>query len=350
MQTQAPLETIGLVAPHADGGADDADLPVFQQTWWVEIAGSAAGRHEAQIRQNDVVVGRLPYITVRNKARLRWGVRPHWSQLGGPVVSRTLDQAGKADVLLRLVAQLPRTISYSIVCSPYSDDAALVRAAFLANGFRHSTQATFLQMPAPAPDIAQKMDRKHLGHIRRAARDLVLIDIGPKAFIDLYAADLARQGRTSHSPLDVAYRLIVGGLGRKPPQVLLLAAGRRGAGPPFGMESIDAAIAIAIDRQRAFLWMLTYRTADPQDGQDKPHPDGVKYLIVEAATYARSRALIFDTNGLFSAGSEHLYRKVLKIRTTEHRDVYERRTLSAQLYGVAKPLVKRALQLTNASL
>jgi VanZ family protein len=75
--------------------------------------------------------------------------------------------------------------------------------------------------------------------------------------------------------------------------------------------------------------MLTRRVDASLGG--KPHPDAVKLLVVKAMEHARSLGLIFDSDGVGSAGSARFYDKILKFPNMEMRDVYERPTFPHRL-------------------
>src|SRR5271154_1299899 len=107
-------------------GIDQSGLSVFQQSWWVGIARGAARYVEGQVFEDGVVVGSLPYIERKNGLGIPWGISPHWSHLGGPVVSQLLSDEEKANVLRQLIAQLSRKTSFHFVCSPHANDADLI--------------------------------------------------------------------------------------------------------------------------------------------------------------------------------------------------------------------------------
>jgi VanZ family protein len=254
----------------------------------------------------------------------------------GPVISQDLSGEAKAEVLHQLLAQLPRNISLHFVCRP-SADAELIREAFKAAGFERSTQITYSQPPG-AESIINRLSRKHAKHVISADRRLNVIDISADRFIKFYETNLKEAGKTSHSPLGIAYDLIAAGGERNPPQVRAIAARKRLEGEAEGSPVanseeyiLDAAIACAWDNERYYLWMLTRRRGAGPGG--KPHPDAVKLLVVKAMEHARSLGLIFDADGVGSEGSSRFYDKILKIPNMEIRDVYERNTF---LNGLAK--------------
>ena len=283
------------------------DLPVFQQRWWMEIARGTAHLNEAQVVEGNIVVGRLPYVVKRNKAGFKWGAFSTWTHISGPVISQDLSEEAKAGVLHQLLAQLPRNISLYFVCRPTLADAELIREAFNAAGFERSAVITY-SLPPDAESIINRLSRKHAKHIISADRRLDVIDISADRFIKFYEANLKEAGKTSHSPLGVAHDLITAGGERNPPQVRAIAARKRREREEKGSlvanldeDIFDAAIACAWDNERYYLWMLT-RRRDASPGE-KPHPDAVKLLVVKAMEHARSLGLIFDSDGVGSAGS-----------------------------------------------
>ena len=187
--------------------------------------------------------------------------------------------------------------------------------------------------------IISRLSRKHAKHIMSADRRLDVIDISADRFIKFYEANLKEAGKVSNSLLGIARDLIVAGGERNPPQVRAIAAARKrpereeNGSLCANLEEVilDAAIACAWDNERYYLWRLTRRRDTSLSG--KPHPDAVKLLVVKAMEHARSLGLIFDSDGVGSAGSGQFYEKILKIPNMEIRDVYERPTF---LNGLAK--------------
>ena len=328
------------------------DLPVFQQRWWVEIARGAAHLNEAQVIEDNIVVGRLPYVVQRNKAGFKCGGLFHWTHMGGPVISRHLPAEAKAATLRQLLSQLPRNVTLNFVCRPAPADAGIIREAFKAAGFERSTVIAY-SLPPDAESIINRLSRKHAKHLISADRRLDVIDISAIRFIKFYGENLEEAGKISHSPLNIARDLIAAGSERNPPQVRTLAAkkrsGKEGGGSLVANSEdvLDAAIACAWDNERYYLWMLTRRREAGPSG--KPHPDAVKLLVIKAMEHARSLGLIFDSDGVGSAGSGHFYDRIMKIPKMEPRDSYERYTLM-QGWTKKYPLLETAAWLIYSRL
>jgi hypothetical protein len=305
---------------------DQSTLPVFQQNWWLEIARRTGSYHEARVFKNRVLVGSLPYAVRRTKIGLRWGAAPDWSHLGGPVVSQSLSDAEKSDVLGQLIAQLPANISYGFVCSPYTNDAGLMRRAFASAGFAYFTETTCCQSPSQA-DVLGRLNRKHRLHLEAARRRLDVVELRADEFIDFYSMNLADSALAARLPLETARALIARGRMGDAPQVRVIAARRKTSGAP-----LDAAIACAWDKRRYYYWMSTRRRHSVNGQHDVSHPDAIKLLIVSAMAHAESLGLVFDTDGCSTPGSQKLYNEILRIPNEEFRDVFERITRLQRWY------------------
>jgi hypothetical protein len=307
-------------------------LPVFQQPWWREIAARDEDSREFTVRHEGVVVGRLPFIVVKDRIGNRLGFPPIWSRLGGPIVSQTLDSEEKAAVLHQLLEQLPRSISFKFVCSSTGSDVDLIREAFVAEGFDHRVETTYVQHPDD-PGILNRLSAKHRGHIRRADRDLEVIEIGADPFMEFYQSNLKAAGKDSYAPVKNARDLIVRGQNREAPQVRAFAARRKAPD-----AQLDAAIACAWDDQRYYLWMTTRRRPSPSDLlAERPHGDAIKLLILAATEHAHSMNLVFDVDGAITDGAKNLYHDILKFPRVESRDVFIRDTAIYSVYKRIKP-------------
>ena len=270
---------------------DQSLLPVFQQDWWLETVRREGNYHDAMVFKDDALVGRLPYVVRRTKVGLRWGAAPGWSHLGGPIVSPSLSEEEKLEVLGRLIAQLPANVSYGFVCSPYADDDGLIRRAFASAGFRRLSETTYAQDPS-GDDVLTRIKRKHRLHLEAAARALDVVEIGENEFIQFYSVNLSEAAMAAHRSLETARALIAAGRTRNSPQIAIFAARKKAVAAP-----LDAAIACAWDRKRYYYWMSTRR-------RQGSHPDAIKLLILHAMAHARSLGLIFDTDGCSTPGSQ----------------------------------------------
>jgi hypothetical protein len=283
-------------------------------------------------------VGSLPYIENKNGIGITWGISPHWSSFGGPVVSEFLSDEGKANVLRQLIAQLPRKTPLHFVCSYQANDAGFIRQAFINAGFEHFREITYSQSPEDA-DVMSRLSSKHRSHIKSADKNLEVREIGADEFIRLYDENLKAARLISAAPLNILRDLITKGREGDAPQMRVIAARKREEGSPY-----DAAIACAWDRERYYLWKTTRRRS-VDNSSDKPHPDAIKLLIVKAAEHAQSLGLTFDVDGGNSDGAKKLFEEMLKFPNMEFRDVFGRARGLARLFVIYKPKIKKAAAL-----
>jgi hypothetical protein len=323
-------------------GERQADLAVFQQPWWLEIAKRGEDYHELQVRHGGVVVGRLGFVLATNQVGNRLGFPPIWAHLGGPILDSGLSRSARADVLSRLIAQIPRNISFKFVCNPIAHDADLIRQAFRGAGFEHHSETTYVQRCGDR-DIMSRLSAKRRGQMRRADRDLEVQPIDADEFIEFYRSNLKEAGKASYASLTNARDLIAKGQEGSAPQVRVFAARPKVEGSP-----LDAAIACAWDDSRYYLWLLTRRRHEDANGR-RPHGDAVKLLIFRATQHAQSLNLTFDVDGATTEGARNLYDDVLRFPLVESRDVFIRDTTMYRLYKRLKPRLRaQSIKLRNS--
>lgn len=304
---------------------DHADLAVFQQRWWMEIAKGDSDYRELQVSRNGVMVGRLAFILVTNKLGNKLGFPPIWSHLGGPVVSQDLGREERAGVIRELIERLPRNTSFRFVCSPDTSDADLTKLEFTSAGFEWSTEITYLQYPSD-DGILERLSGESRRQIASAPKKLQVLDIGADEFVAFYEANLRESGKKSYASLQIVRDLIARGQMSDAPQIRIIAAKQRREG-----ALLDAAIAYTWDNKRFYLWLVTHRYSS-DNCHDKPHPHAVKLLIFAGTEAARKMGLIFDADGASNEGNQILYRDRLKLPHTEFRNVFTRDTRIYRLY------------------
>jgi hypothetical protein len=307
-----------------------SDLAVFQQPWWLEIAKRGEDYREFVVHKCGKLAGSLGFVVATNQVGNKLGFPPVWAHLGGPVLDQGLNRIERTEALRRLVVQLPRNISFKFVCNPSGNDADLIRQAFQGQGFEHHTETTYVQRSGD-PDILSRLSSKHRGHLRRAIRDLEVVQIDACTFIEFYRTNLKAAGKKSYAPLETARDLIAKGQESDVPQVRVFAAR-----PSTGESIFDAAIACAWDDRRYYLWLLTRRRLVDSNNR-KPHGDAVKLLIYQATQHAQSLNLIFDVDGATTEGARNLYDDVLKFPLVESRDVFIRDTQLYRFYKQFQP-------------
>ena len=298
-------------------------LPVFQQGWWLAIARGKNDLKVEQLTERGAILGRLSYMKSRNRLGFVLGDLPYWTHLSGPWLADGLGLGDKADVLNQLVAQLPGTTSFDLICHPRKEDAALIRQVFESFGFTVSTQNTYCQAPY-TPHVMARISAEQRKNIVRAAKKLDVVSLDANEFITFYAENLGEWGRSSYAPLSLARDLIAEGLRRSPPQVKVFAASRKEAVAGLQRCPMDAAIACAWDDERYYYFMSTRKRVCREHPEWKPNADAVKLLLVHAMEHARTMGLIFDADGVTEPGTEILYRDILKIPQLEQRLVLRR--------------------------
>jgi hypothetical protein len=166
---------------------------VFHQNWWLDIARGLSDLRELKVTRGNRIVGTLSYVLRRNRLGLTFGQDPYWAHLGGPIINEELPAPEQADVIRCLLKRLPRRRSFSFVCDPTLSYGGLVREAFFDAGFEHSSQITYVRLPADG-DVLNERKRKHRGHIKRAAKCLACVDISASEFVKFFEANLRARG------------------------------------------------------------------------------------------------------------------------------------------------------------
>jgi hypothetical protein len=344
--------------------ASDSLRPIYQQSWWFDIARGQSEFRVSQVRKDGKVVGTLSYIQVQCAASrvmplsFSFGGNAHWTSLCQPDLDAALDEREKREVLQELIRKLPRKVSFKFVVGPDSKDRELIKDAFRGAGFEHTTQTTYSERPGDI-DVKMRISAKHRYNLKRAKRDLEVLGAQPgdpaisaAAFINFYEKNL-RACEKSYAPLDVARALIEAGQKRGQAQVFV--ARKKRISKDDANSSWDAAVACVWDDSRLYYWLSARRRESPSNTPEKPHGDAIKLLVTTAISHARSLGLIFDADGVpivdggRDEGKNALYKKILKIPHEENRDVYSRPSwlyrsftqLREKVRGPAKMIVAR---------
>jgi hypothetical protein len=262
-----------------------------------------------------------------------FGGNAHWTSLCQPNIDPALTESEKREVLQELIRKLPQKISFKFVVGSGAEDKELIKDAFKAGGFQHTTQTTYLEHPDDI-NVTTRISAKHRYNLKRASRDLEILGATPNGpaisatdFVNFYEKNL-RPGEKSFAPLHVARALIEEGQRRGQAQVFVA---RKKRTPENDANSAwDAAIACVWDNCRLYYWMSSRRRKSPDDKAEKPHGDAIKLLVTVAISHAHSLGRTFDADGVpavnggLDPGKNELYKKILKIPHEEKRDVYSR--------------------------
>jgi hypothetical protein len=221
------------------------------------------------------------------------GGQPAWVYL------RDFALAGrqKAAIIRQLLARLPGGVSFHFVCSPDLPDTALVRQAFHNAGFKLMDVETNIYTPpiGRAELIDTFSGRSIKGTLRRARRDLDVIEISVRDYFRFQRANLASSGKKNYRNDNLDQLMLEEALRRK--KARILAARRKPTDARPGTAPIDAAMVCLWDQTDNLfkLWRLTYRVH--ARGPTMPHVDASKLLILAAMQDAADRKMILETDG-----------------------------------------------------
>ncbi len=312
-------------------------LPVFLQPWWLQAARSAMDKpyREARVFRDGMIAGYLGYTLKKNRMGIRSWEPFDWCRVNEPVLSQSLSDCEKADVLRALFDQLPRDVSFEFVCGPTARDLPLIGRVAAEKGFEQRREIVFWQAPEHSKNVLQRVSKKYRNSIRRAAEDLEFVALSADGFVRLYDANLRAAGRRPYSDSSVARQLIVAGLKHLPSQVRIIAVKMRSA--PADCPLIDAAIVCVWDDERYYYWMTTCSRFGTSEV--KAHPHAVKYLLVTAIQDAGARGLIFDTDGGDTAGAAKQF-KDLRFEYKAERIIFMRHKLTLRLYNRCQQRLK----------
>jgi hypothetical protein len=305
---------------------DQSPAAAGLQDWWDRIFSASPYYRQSQVVENGETLGRIGYFVRRSRVGFKWGRNPDWSIPKALCLDPLLSFPKRAEVLGALVEQLPSHHSFYLV---FTEDAGWSQdtiAAFTRHGFEHVRTSTYQWGPDDG-DILALMKSKARSQLKLAEKRLEVVEIGAEAFLSYYAKNLALEKTRLLRPLPLAKTLLDAAAARN---AVRITAARTPAG------SMDAAIACTWDADRYYYWMSSHR---PHIADGKPHKDAGKVLVLDAMRHARSLGLIFDTDGTGSAGSEHLYRDILKLQRAEIRHLFRRTTRFAGYYSRFRPLL-----------
>ncbi|HET7084712.1 MAG TPA: hypothetical protein VFI23_08080 [Rhizomicrobium sp.] len=263
--------------------------------------------------------GRLQYCIIQNRSGLWQGYQFPWVHLED--FSDAVTTEATAAVLRRLLARLPGHISFGFVLGAQLPNAQAVAELFRKTGFKLSPDNTFYYTPpAQAAEVMDGLTGKSIkGTLRRARRDLDLVEMTAEEFALFHKANIEAAGKASYRDWDNDRLLLE--LGKTSDHARAIGVRRKsasGASPPF-----DAAVACTWNRSQNLykFWRLTYRQRGAEDDPNPPHPDATKLLLLDAMEHAASLGLEFDTDGttpgmtkLFSLFGPGVFRPAIRIQ------------------------------------
>jgi Acetyltransferase (GNAT) domain len=267
---------------------------LFHEAWWLKAA--SGGRYsEVTIEEGNATVARLPFVVSR-----RYG----FTILKMPPFTHTLGPAvhcgnGKYQTLLknrikltrRLVERLPRFDYFRQSCDPNCDNGLALAdgLAFQDCGFHVATQYTFhIDCRKSQETLLGEMSLKSRQHVRMAEKANTAIPIyDPDIFVEFYLRSLRRRGLQSNIPLEWFANLYSECRTRDCGKILAAVDAK---GAPVAMTFV-------VWDRRAMYYLLSARLPDV------PDKGAVNLLIWTAMKTANELGLIFDLDGVSTAGT-----------------------------------------------
>lgn len=283
---------------------------IFHERWWLDIATQGDWKLAA-VRQNDEIVGEMPYAIWRTRL---WRIShlPPLTRTLGPVIqpvtgSEARQRHHTLDVTAQLIDQLPECDSFFQVLDPSVDDAL----AFALHGFTVSARYTFrIDARTTADEAWSRLNSKTRNVIRSASRELTILpDLSPDEFLAFYDANLAARSRTNAYG-DAVMRQLVNAFVERNAGTLMGAYGTDG--------KLVAAVGLVWDH-RAMYYLLSSRVQDA-------HCGSISLLLWTAIIRALERRLTFDFDG-FSSPSTFSFLNGFGATLTQRLGVERQRTV-----------------------
>ena len=236
--------------------------------WWDEGLGTASNYRQAQVLENDAVLGRIGHLVRRTRLGFNWGRNPDFLIPKSLCLNPRLTPKQRIDVLEELVRQLPRHISFYLVFKEDAGWSPDTVAAFTRNGFEHVRGPTYQWKPQDG-DVLDWMKSKARSQLKLAQKRLDVAMIFDDAFLDYCRRNLAMEKKRALRPLPLAGKLLDAGSLRG--AVRIIAARK-----PSGSADYDAAIACTWDGDNYYYWMSSHSPNAPGAAGGKPQKDAVK--------------------------------------------------------------------------
>ena len=254
---------------------------VFHEPWWLDIV-TGSQWHEAEVREDGRVIGRMPYQTLRRFGSDSIDMPPLTHFLGPAVDEGSGSHQARwlkhSAITRDLIHALPPGASFWQKFHRGVTDVV----AFQAERFDTAVQFTFEIGPAPEDVLWAGLRDKHRNVIRKARKQFAVEELADcDEFAHTYAQNLEERGRDSWAP-------------RPMMRDLTAASIQRGAGRMLGVRDprgrLSAAVFCPSDRRSSYYTLSTRR---PDSGNG-----AVPLLIWEAIRRSARDGLIFDFDGL----------------------------------------------------
>jgi hypothetical protein len=329
-------EAIKLEVPPAPAESD-VRAPIYLQDWWWRVASSGRQRIVSVVDSRGEV-GRLSYFfrlrSVMGIGKLKYGVHAPWTNYCAPIINQDAGHVGSArrgEIAYELARQLPRGMSYQLTFPHYTEPEVI--AGFQRADFGVATQKSYILdlRGATEAKVVAQLDMSTRQRLRKAQKKLVVAEITPGTFFDLYRQDLASRSKISYADLDIAERLAAICQSRRPACIRITAARivSDDCDAPY-----QAAIACLQDNAFSYYWMSTrnINAADPD-----VRNGAVKLLIVDAIAHAARCGLIFDFDGAATQGTGELYRGFRSVEVDRY--VLTRNSVPVRIINAVRPVI-----------
>jgi hypothetical protein len=285
-------DAVPIARPAPPSRVPDPLVPtLFHEDWWLEATSSGRWQ-EVEVRLDHARVGRLPFLATRHCGFKAIGMPP-LTHLLGPAVDEgsgnaMTRMARRMQVQRALIEQLPRSANFRQTLHQANNDAI----AFQAEGFIAQVQFTYEIAPADERTLWQRLAGNTSKMIRKSQHEEKQEDWPePEAFAAFYAANLALRGAVNLYQDAVVSRVCGEALARGRGRII---AARNATGARLG------AIFVAWDDRAMYYLMASRDPATSRGGT-------ISALIWAAIRHAAAQGLVFDFDGVASAGAVRFY-------------------------------------------
>ena len=241
--------------------------------------------------------GRLQFCEMRDASGIR-----HVFQLPWMHMEKFLDAADDKARLLtlrRLIAALPSGACCNFVLGRNLTHTESVAETFRRVGFRVLNVDTFYyQPPVNANEVIETLTSKSMQkNLRKARRELELVDVSPSEFVRFYKNNMEAAGKRSYFDFEIDRVLFE--LGQLTGHIRILGARRKKTQQTAGPVPLDAAMVCtrnAVQNNYKFI-RVTHRSHNDNASDCAPHGEASKLLILAAMEDAATLGLHFETDG-----------------------------------------------------
>ena len=241
--------------------------------------------------------GQLQYCEMRDASGIRRGFQLPWVHLEG--ILDCADDKARRLTLRRLLARLPGGVCSNFVLGRNLAHADIVAETFRRIGFRVMNVDTFYYDPPDDPsEVIETLTSKGMQKVlRKAGRDLELVDISPREFANYYKHNIEAAGKHSYFDFETDHVLFEHGLSTG--NIRILGARRKATAEKPGPFPLDAAMVCTknADQDNCKFIRVTHRPRTAGASDQAPQENASKLLILAAMEDAAALGLHFETDG-----------------------------------------------------